>query len=59
MGDVVTPLVILGMLIVGIIWGITAWASDDSIKSNRPITPEIKLVIENNQVDTIYVYRRP
>ena len=28
-----------------------------SIKSKELITPEIKLVVENNKVDTIYIYR--
>jgi hypothetical protein len=31
--------------------------SDDSIKSLTPIKPEIELFIENNQVDTLYIYR--
>jgi hypothetical protein len=28
----------------------------NTIKSTKPITPKIELVIENNKVDTIYVY---
>jgi len=31
----------------------------DSIKSEKPIKPQIELVIKNNKVDTLYVYRKP
>ena len=33
--------------------------SDDSIKSEHPIKPKIELVIKDNKVDTLYVYRKP
>jgi hypothetical protein len=33
--------------------------NDDSIKSDKPIKPQIELVIKNNKVDTLYVYRKP
>jgi len=32
---------------------------DDAIKTNHPIKPQIELVIKNNKVDTLYVYRKP
>lgn len=59
MGDVVTPLIVIGMIIMGVIWGIVNWTIDDSIRVSEPIQPTIELVIKNNQVDTIYTYRKP
>jgi hypothetical protein len=32
---------------------------DDTITSEHPIKPQIELVIKNNKVDTLYVYRKP
>ena len=32
---------------------------DGAIKTTRPIKPQIELVIKNNKVDTLYVYRKP
>lgn len=32
---------------------------DDSIKSEHLIKPQIELVIKDNKVDTLYVYRKP
>jgi hypothetical protein len=57
------PLVWLGAFVVLLIWG--SWELiqliwlDDAIRSFTPIEPEIELVIKNNVVDTIYVYRQP
>ena len=31
----------------------------EKIKSTSPIVPTIELVIEDNQVDTLYVYTQP
>lgn len=28
-----------------------------SIKSDKPIQPKIELIIENNTVDTVYIYK--
>lgn len=52
-------LAIFGGLVVAGIFGIVEWLDDDSIRSNEPIIPEIELVLENNVVDTVYVYRQP
>ena len=30
-----------------------------TVESSRPLTPTIKLVVEDNKVDTIYVYTQP
>lgn len=58
-----TPLIwiggFLGVVIVGGIWlGVTLFTSSD-IESDKPIVPEKRLVIKNNKVDTIYVYKKP
>lgn len=29
------------------------------INSNKPITPEIRITIKDNQIDTVYIYRKP
>jgi len=56
------PLIWIGVLIGLAIWG--CWALidwiwiDDAIHSTKIINPEIKLMVKNNIVDTIYVYRK-
>lgn len=32
---------------------------DNAIRTREPIKPEIELIVEDNIVDTIYVYRKP
>jgi hypothetical protein len=51
---------IIAVLAVGFI-GFTGYYffKDDSIKSEKPIKPKIELVVKNNKVDTLYVYRKP
>lgn len=31
----------------------------NTIKSDKLIVPQVQLVIDNNQVDTIYIYTKP
>ena len=56
-------LVLLGAAIVLSIWGgweVIDWLCiDDVIKVSKPLVPTLELVIKNNQVDTLYVYRLP
>jgi hypothetical protein len=59
----VSVLVGFGMVIVLAIWGIWGlidlfFISED-IRSDKPIKPEIELVIRDNKVDTVYVYKQP
>lgn len=50
------PLIWLGMIIVG--WELIDWLwIDDAIRTTVPLVPEIELVIKNNIIDTVYVYR--
>lgn len=58
-----TPLIWFGVFIVLAIWGcweLIDWLwIDEVIKSTTPIKPEIELVVKNNVIDTVYVYRKP
>lgn len=49
---------IVGMFIIGLTWGGFAFFTDDSIKSNTIIIPEIQLIINDNKVDTLYIYHQ-
>lgn len=57
-----------GLMIICFLVGLACWGLwelidwlwiDDAIKSLTPIRPEIKLIINDNVVDTVYVYRQP
>lgn len=59
-------LISIGIAIGLAIWGLVAlvgwiWngSDDGAIRSTEPIKPEIELIIVDNQVDTMYVYRKP
>lgn len=56
-------LILFGALVIAVIWGcweLVDWLwIDDGIESATLITPEIRLVIKNNVVDTVYYYPRP
>jgi len=58
---VVEALMIFCICVGFFVWGmwelIDWWFIDDSIRSSEIIIPEIELVIKNNAVDTVYVYR--
>jgi len=53
--------VFIGIVFAIIIWFIVELADgpDDVIRSDKQLSPEIELVIKDNRVDTIYVYRKP
>lgn len=55
-------------LICGILIGLACWGGyelvdwlfiDDAIKVTEPIKPEIEIIIKDNVIDTLYVYRKP
>lgn len=58
-----TPLIVLGAITVAFVWGcweLVDWLwIDDAIKTTTPIIPEIELIVNENQIDTLYVYRKP
>lgn len=47
-----------GAILVGFVWFIIEMATTSSIKSKTLIKPDIELVIDNNQVDTFYIYKK-
>lgn len=58
-----TVIVVLCIFCVVVFWGgweLIDWLFiDDVIRTTEPITPEIELVVKDNVVDTVYVYRQP
>lgn len=56
-------LIVIGLLIGCAIWGgweLIDWLLiDDVIKVSEPIKPELEIIVKNNVVDTLYVYRKP
>jgi len=60
---IVPTLVGFGIVIALLIWGgweFVDWMwIDDAIKTSTPITPEIEIIVKDNVVDTLYVYRQP
>jgi len=58
-----SALIWLGVFIVLAIWGCWEFIDwlwiDETIRSTKPIKPEIELVVKNNVIDTIYIYRKP
>lgn len=56
LGSAVVSLVVLGMLFVFTIWVGVWFFTDTEIKSKTIINPTIELEINNNKVDTIYIY---
>jgi hypothetical protein len=59
----VSALIFAGLFIGLAVWGsweLIDWIFiDDAIKTTTPIVPEIELIIKDNKVDTLYVYRKP
>ena len=50
--------VIIGIAIWGC-WGLVDWMwIDDAIRVSKPIVPELELVVKDNIIDTVYVYRQ-
>ena len=45
-------IILLGIILLFLIFKKT------TIKSNKLINPEIRLIIENGKVDTIYIYKK-
>ena len=56
-------IVVLCAICVLVFWGgyeLVDWLFiDDAIRTTELIEPEIELVVKDNVVDTIYVYREP
>ena len=58
-----TAIAVLCVCCVLVFWGgykLVDWLFiDDAIRTTELIEPEIELVVKNNVVDTVYVYRKP
>ena len=49
--------VAIGLLVWGLFAGYNKWFVNHDIKVSKPLIPTIELVIKNNKVDTLYVYK--
>lgn len=65
LGNVLRGILFLAIAIVGFSVGIFTWLyakqiyyNNSYIESPVKIQPEIKLIIVDNKVDTLYIYRR-
>jgi hypothetical protein len=53
-------LFLAGALSALTIWGVwELFDSDETITTKEPIVPEIKIIVEDNTIDTLYIYRQP
>lgn len=63
LSGIVTTLVGFGIFITLCLWGgwelIDYFFIDDAIKVSKPLVPELEIIVNNNVVDTLYVYRKP
>ena len=66
MGDYsfnITPILWLCFFVGFVIWGcweLIDWLwIDEVIKSTKPITPELEIIVKDNIIDTLYIYRQP
>jgi hypothetical protein len=61
LNEILIFLFMAGLLIGLAMWGIFAaidkQLSSNDIKVSEPLIPKIELVIKNNKVDTLYVYK--
>ncbi len=55
----VPMLITLGVIIGLSVCGFMSLVSSNDIRSTEPIAPQIELVVEDNVVDTIYIYKEP
>lgn len=64
-GKLLVETFILVALLISVFFGGVVWIlskiayNKDYIETHVKITPEIKLTIVDNKVDTIYIYRKP
>lgn len=50
---------VLILLTLTIMLGSILLLKKNEIKSTKPIQPQIEIIVEDNKVDTIYVYSKP
>lgn len=49
---------VVAMAVIGFFCILYLLINRSTIKSEKLIVPEVQLVIENNQVDTLYIYKK-
>ncbi len=58
-----SAIVILCIACVAVFFGgwelIDYFFIDDAIKTTQPIIPKIEIIVKDNVIDTLYVYREP
>jgi hypothetical protein len=60
LGEAIVFLCVMSVIIFWSGYELVDWFFiDDAIRSTTPITPEIELIVKDNVVDTVYVYRQP
>lgn len=59
LGTALIALIIIGLIIGAVPAYFVGRSGHNTITSPVRIEPEYKLVIKNNKVDTLFVYRRP
>jgi len=53
----VPMLITLGVIIGLSVWGFMSLVSSNDIVSEEPIVPELRIVVEDNVIDTMYIYK--
>lgn len=53
----------LCLLVAVAFWGVSTlydivFANDPYIEAETPISPEIKIIVKDNKVDTLYIYKQ-
>jgi len=59
----ISGLIVLPIIAILALWGcweLIDWLFiEEVIKSNTQIVPELELVVKDNVIDTVYIYREP
>lgn len=58
LGELIIGLFVVALLSVLSLIGLGVYFlfAPDKVVSERPITPELKITVENNRIDTLYIY---
>lgn len=60
LGRALLTALIFVVVVTSVITSLVAWAiDDDTIKSKKPITPELQISVNGTKSDTLYIYREP
>ena len=60
LGRALLTALVFVVVVTSVITSLVAWAiDDDTIKSKKPITPELEISVKGEKSDTLYIYREP